>query len=131
MTVNRYFRAGFWRGCFFAAACLLGAGCTSIPKVQAVAGSPLARLVIENRTNYEWNVTATSESGKTSSVRLDPRATVALSLPAGGYQVEQSTHAGVPDGRPLVRTLPIVLAAGVSYRWPLRTLLADESALIP
>lgn len=131
MIENRFFRAGFWRRCFTVVACLLGAGCTSTSNVQAVDEERLARLVIENRTDYEWNLLATSDSGKTSNLRLDRRATVTLNLPAEGYLVEQSTQAGVPDGRRLVRTLPISLSAGMSYRWPLLTLLADETTLIP
>ena len=131
MIENRNFRVWFWRGCFAVVACLLGSGCTTSPSVQTVEDKSWARLVMENRTDYVWHLSATSDSGKTSKVRLDRRATLTLALPAGDYRVEQSTDAGVPDGPLLVRTLPIVLLAGMSYHWPLLTLLADETTLLP
>jgi len=131
MIENHYLRAGFWRGCWTFLVCLLGAGCSSTPTVPALDETRLARLVIENRTDYEWTLSATSDSGESSNVTLDRRSTVTLRLPAGGYRVSQSTHAGVSQGPLLVRTLPIVLSAGVSYRWPLLTLLSDETTPIP
>lgn len=96
------------------------AGCSAMPEAGATR---LARLVVHNLTDYEWRVTVTPAGGGIPVVtNLAARQTVALTLAGGDYRLEQRA---MKTGADLQRHVPVTVAAGQTYDWPLVTLLSD------
>lgn len=107
---------------------LAAAGCASAPPTVAVAPpAAVARLVVENLTDYRWRIAVTSAGGgEVREARVRARGSVELMFTGGDYVIEQTVVDG-NSGTDLYRRLPARLDPGRTYRWRLVTLLSDPT----
>lgn len=102
---------------------LAAAGCASSTVVPE--SRPVARLLVENLTDYAWRITVTAAAGPESSTAEVPaRGFAEVALSGGDYVIEQAARG---PGADLSRRLPARLEAGQSYQWRLGTLLSDPA----
>lgn len=76
-----------------------------------------------NLSACAWRVVFTSPGGhEVSNQQIPLGETRTVTLPAGDYTITQTALSGLPTAS-ATRRLPLALASGDTYRWPLATLL--------
>jgi hypothetical protein len=106
---------------------LAAAGCAS----STVVPEPprVARLLVENLTDYAWHITVTAAAGSETGVAEVPaRGFAEVTVGGGDYFIEQAARGA---GAELSRRLPARLEAGQTYQWRLGTLLSDPAGPPP
>jgi hypothetical protein len=99
---------------------MIGAGCASRVSTEGKPPPAVARLEIDNRTDYEWHIAVVAvKGGEAHSSRVRARGAFVLNLAGGEYVIEQTVTGAGPE---LARRLPALLVAGQTYRWRLATL---------
>lgn len=102
---------------------LAAAGCASSTVVPE--SRPVARLLVENLTDYAWRISVTATAGpEASTAEVPARGFVEVMLGGGDYVIEQAARGAGAD---LTRRLPARLEAGQSYQWRLGTLLSGPA----
>jgi hypothetical protein len=103
------------------------AGCARTKVSTSIAVAEQARVVVVNLSEYEWQISVTSQhGGPAHAARVAPRASFDLAVPAGDYWVEQTVlAAGLATDNS--RRFPLRVAARQTYRWALATLLSDSN----
>ncbi|MBL9206693.1 MAG: hypothetical protein JNN01_16510 [Opitutaceae bacterium] len=107
------------------------AGCQGPPRREGQPSAVLATLVIENLTDYVWTVNLAAQTGLHSEVTVPRRGRVSVTLNPGTYLIEQRADAEPTVGEPLRRELQATFDAGLTYEWPLRTLLSESGGKLP
>lgn len=104
------------------------AGCAAPPSAVPAAD---ARLHLVNMASASWSVTlAPKAGGPTCNEVIPPGAKHSVSVPPGPYEVEQTLLDAA--GHPVAaRRFAAAFAKGVTYEWPLATLLSLGAVSVP
>jgi hypothetical protein len=128
MSRPSWFRSG-WTSAGSLAWCVIALSCATPPPSIVTPPPPpaVARLLVENLTDYEWDVAVAATAGtEVCSARVPARGSIALNLAGGDYVIEQTAR--LERARPaLVRKAPARLEPGQTYRWRLATLLSSPA----
>jgi len=102
---------------------LAAAGCAS----SSVVPEPprVARLLVENLTDYAWRITVIAAAGpEAGAAEVPARGFAEVAVGGGDYVIEQTARGA---GAELSRRLSARLEAGQTYQWRLGTLLSDPA----
>ena len=126
MNLRSFLRSG-WAALGGLGWCLATAGCISPRPPPAAIPPVVARLLVENLTDYEWHIAVAAAIGpETREARVAARSSIEVTLAGGDYVIEQTVVTGIAGGG-LARRLPARLEPGQTYRWRLGTLLSDPA----
>lgn len=112
--------------------------CGGCAKTRPPERAQLARVRFENHTDLPWKISLSAGPGGVAeagladkALRLAPREIRVLEVGAGSYRVRalpEDTHASIDTWALAPEGEAVQLGAGLSYVWPLATLLSEGGA---